>query len=51
MCGIVGYNGNKEAAPILLEGLQSWNIEDMTLPDLLYATALEDTEIVKAKGR
>ena len=32
MCGIVGFTGNNEAAPILLDGLSSWSIEAMTLP-------------------
>ena len=31
MCGIVGFTGNNEAAPILLDCL-SWSIEAMTLP-------------------
>lgn len=29
MCGIVGFVGKHQAAPILLEGYQSLNIEDM----------------------
>ena len=31
MCGIVGFTGNRQAAPILLDGLSNWNIEGMTL--------------------
>ena len=29
MCGIVGYIGNEQAAPILLDGLPNWNTEAM----------------------
>lgn len=29
MCGIVGYTGDKQAAPILLSGLENWNTGDM----------------------
>ena len=30
MCGIVGFTGNRQAAPILLD-CPNWNIEGMTL--------------------
>ena len=33
MCGIVGYIGDQQAAPILLAGLANWNIEDMIQPE------------------
>ena len=36
MCGIVGFTGNRQAAPILLEGLANWNTEDMIQQGLLY---------------
>lgn len=29
MCGIVGYVGDEQAAPILLTGFPSWNTEAM----------------------
>lgn len=30
MCGIVGYIGDKQAAPLLLDGLKSLNTADTT---------------------
>ena len=36
MCGIVGYIGNEQAAPILLDGLANWNIVDMIQRGLPY---------------
>mgnify|MGYP000629945389 CR=1 FL=1 len=32
MCGIVGFTGNNEAAPILLDGLSKLEYRAMTLP-------------------
>lgn len=39
MCGIVGFTSKQQAAPILLDGRQSWNIEDMILQVSLSVTA------------
>lgn len=30
MCGIVGYIGQNDAYPVLIEGLKNWSIVDMT---------------------
>ena len=47
MCGIVGYVGESQAAPILLvvgatggkrRDWRSWSTEDMTLPVLQFMT-------------
>ncbi len=32
MCGIVGYTGNSQAAPILLEGLSKLEYRGLTMP-------------------
>ena len=40
MCGIVGFTGNRQAAPILLDGLSKLDIEGMTLRDLQSAMAM-----------
>ena len=39
MCGIVGYVGEKQAAPILLDGLSKLDTEDMIQQELQYLTA------------
>jgi glucosamine--fructose-6-phosphate aminotransferase (isomerizing) len=51
MCGIVGYNGNKEAAPILLEGLAKLEYRGYDSAGLAVRNGTADAEIVKAKGR
>ena len=51
MCGIVGYNGNQQAAPILLKGLEKLEYRDYDSAGLSVRNGTSDTEIVKAKGR
>lgn len=51
MCGIVGYNGNKQAAPILLKGLEKLEYRGYDSAGLSVRNRNSDTEIVKAKGR
>jgi Glucosamine 6-phosphate synthetase, contains amidotransferase and phosphosugar isomerase domains len=51
MCGIVGYNGSKEAAPILLEGLAKLEYRGYDSAGLAVRNGTAATEIVKAKGR
>lgn len=51
MCGIVGYNGNKQAAPILLKGLEKLEYRGYDSAGLSVRNGNSDTEIVKAKGR
>ena len=43
MCGIVGYIGQNEAAPVLIKGLKKWEIEGINLlvsPDFAVAIKL-----------
>ena len=52
MCGIVGYVGVKQAAPILLEGLAKLEYRGYDSAGIAVREAgAEHIEVVKAKGR
>ncbi len=51
MCGIVGYNGNQQAAPILLKGLSKLEYRGYDSAGIAVRNGTQDAEIVKAKGR
>ncbi len=51
MCGIVGYNGKEQAAPILLEGLEKLEYRGYDSAGLAVRNGSNPVEIVKAKGR
>ncbi len=51
MCGIVGYNGSSQAAPILLDGLEKLEYRGYDSSGLAVRSGSNDIEIVKAKGR
>ena len=51
MCGIVGYNGTKQAAPILLEGLEKLEYRGYDSAGLAIRNGSLEPEVVKSKGR
>lgn len=51
MCGIVGYSGKRQAAPILLKGLSKLEYRGYDSAGIAVRNDGSDTEIVKAKGR
>ena len=51
MCGIVGFNGAQQAAPILLEGLSRLEYRGYDSAGLAVRNGMEPVEVVKAKGR
>ncbi|MGN1445302.1 MAG: glutamine--fructose-6-phosphate transaminase (isomerizing), partial [Eubacteriales bacterium] len=51
MCGIVGYIGEEQAAPILLDGLSKLEYRGYDSAGLAVRNGDAEAEIVKAKGR
>ena len=51
MCGIVGFTGSQQAAPILLDGLSKLEYRGYDSAGLAVRDQDKETEIVKAKGR
>ena len=51
MCGIVGYNGTRQAAPILLDGLGKLEYRGYDSSGLAVRDGTKEVEVVKAKGR
>lgn len=51
MCGIVGFNGNHQAAPILLDGLSKLEYRGYDSAGIAVRNGTSNVEIIKAKGR
>ena len=51
MCGIVGFTGRKQAAPILLDGLSKLEYRGYDSAGLAVRDGERKAEVVKAKGR
>ena len=51
MCGIVGFTGNNEAAPILLNGLSKLEYRGYDSAGIAVRNGDAEPEIVKAKGK
>lgn len=51
MCGIVGFTGNREAAPVLLDGLAKLEYRGYDSAGIAVRDDGCDAEIVKAKGK
>ena len=51
MCGIVGFTGVQQAAPILLDGLSKLEYRGYDSAGIAVRNGENETEVVKAKGR
>ena len=51
MCGIVGYAGSKQAAPILLDGLSKLEYRGYDSAGICVRDGASDPVVVRAKGR
>ena len=51
MCGIVGFTGSAQAAPILLDGLSKLEYRGYDSAGIAVRDGSNDTEVVKAKGK
>ena len=51
MCGIVGFTGCHQAAPILLDGLSKLEYRGYDSAGIAVRDGEGETEVIKAKGR
>ena len=51
MCGLVGFTGNRQAAPILLDGLEKLEYRGYDSAGIAVRDGDHPVEVVKAKGR
>ncbi len=51
MCGIVGYTGRRQAAPVLLKGLSRLEYRGYDSAGMVVRNGSDAPEVVKAKGR
>lgn len=51
MCGIVGFTGHRQAAPVLLDGLEKLEYRGYDSAGIAVRDGEKEVEIVKAKGR
>ena len=51
MCGIVGFTGNHQAAPVLLDGLAKLEYRGYDSAGIAVRDGGNDTEIIKEKGK
>ncbi len=51
MCGIVGFTGRHQAAPILLDGLSKLEYRGYDSAGIAVRNGENETEVIKAKGR
>ena len=51
MCGIVGFTGSHQAAPILLDGLSKLEYRGYDSAGIAVRNGEGETEVIKAKGR
>ena len=51
MCGIVGFTGDMQAAPILLDGLSKLEYRGYDSAGIAVRDGEKETEVIKAKGR
>ena len=51
MCGIVGFTGKRQAAPVLLDGLSKLEYRGYDSAGLAVRDGEEPVRIVKARGR
>ena len=51
MCGIVGFNGNHQAAPILLDGLSKLEYRGYDSAGLAVRNGTANAELINAQRR
>ena len=51
MCGIVGYVGKEQAAPVLLDGLSKLEYRGYDSAGIAVRNDNDDVTVIKAKGK